>query len=155
MHHHSTYGMIVPQQLYTSGIPFSPQPIVKFYQDGHEGIYLVDALHQRTNGIYQGDVRPVLTTTSSRVTLRLHVSSFFTQSLVYILISAWQWVGYRPYPIPVNAREHSTSAESIPVWKLAYCIANGVREFYRVRIDHSSANISMTSYFLDRDHRGS
>lgn len=107
---------------------------------------MADALHQRNAGIRGRDDRPELTTTSSRITLRVNVSYIFATPLyVSFTNSSSQWAGYKEYPVAVNAREHSTAAASIPTWKLAYCIAHGVNEFYRVGNTHFFAKLPNTN----------
>ena len=70
----SDFGMTVPQRRYRIGSPV-PDYVLRFHQDGHQGIFLSDALHQRITGIHDRDQRPVLTTTGSRITLRIQVNA--------------------------------------------------------------------------------
>ncbi|KAI0790239.1 hypothetical protein BC629DRAFT_1512531 [Irpex lacteus] len=58
------------------------------------------------------DSRPTTTMTSTKIKLRI------------------MWPGYGEFSRDINAKEHTKTGESIPKWKLAFCVAQTVHAFY-------------------------
>lgn len=67
-------GFVVPQRPYTAPSPYEQRPTIRFTHSGRFGINLQDALQQRAGDMLDAHERPVTTTSSSKITLRINVS---------------------------------------------------------------------------------
>ncbi|KAI0092313.1 hypothetical protein BDY19DRAFT_929405 [Irpex rosettiformis] len=106
-------GILVPQIVYNPATPPFPKlPDITFAQGQHCGVSLLSALGCHQAILADGETRPVMTTTSTKIKIRI------------------LWPGYQEFSKDINVREHTRAGDPIPKWKLAFCVAQVVQAFY-------------------------
>ncbi|KAI0087971.1 hypothetical protein BDY19DRAFT_994394 [Irpex rosettiformis] len=115
-------GFVIPQRVYRTDTVFQPSPPVQFFDRGHFGIRLTDALSSNSSGLADGS-RPIV----------------LTQSAMKIAIRIW-WPGYDKWMKHMHVYGHTSDRLPITKAMLALHVARLVQEFRNDMINEQSAD---------------
>lgn len=126
-------GVIVPQPVYRAPAQFSPLHPIKFAENRQHGMNLGNALKKNFAGLANKDVRPVISETAKKVTIRVNVRTFTPQSAANDYSPAFaQWPGYEAWSTVVHIVDHSFEGRPTNMAKLAHDIAKVINELKKV-----------------------
>ena len=125
-------GLIVPQPVYRAPAQFSPLRPIKFSENGQHGMNLGNALKKNFAGLANRDVRPVISETAKKVTIRVNVRSHNRPSSDAYSPAPAQWPGYEAWSTLVHIVDHSFEGRPTNMAKLAHDIAKVINELKKV-----------------------
>lgn len=126
-------GVIVPQPVYRAPAQFSPLNPIKFAENRQHGMNLGNALKKNFAGLANRDVRPVISETAKKVTIRVNVRTLpAKRRRAGTHPLAAQWPGYEAWSTVVHIVDHSFEGRPTNMAKLAHDIAKVINELKKV-----------------------
>ncbi|KAI0345886.1 hypothetical protein BDW22DRAFT_923841 [Trametopsis cervina] len=123
-------GFIVPQRRHIASQQYPPHQTIRFTHNGRPGVNLHDTLRLGAGGMPDADVRPITTTSSTNIGLRIN------------------WQGYADFSSDIRAHDSSQRMELIQKRELAFRVAQVVRKFYQAVLSFGDRDGHYTKWEL-------
>ncbi|KAI0742184.1 hypothetical protein BC629DRAFT_1599789 [Irpex lacteus] len=123
-------GWVVPQRVYRTDTVFQSAPPVQFFDRGHFGIRLVDALASNFAGLADGSKPVVLSESAMKIAIRVC------------------WPGYDKWMKHMHVYGHTTDRPPITKALLAFHVARLIKEFREDMNNKQSTDQSSRDWWL-------